>query len=94
MTDFEQPIGKIQPTDPKCIWEEHEIPNEEDFEDSRARPKFQILYKQQIMTEDSNGTGYYAIMNPISKNIHLQQLNLNFRIRSYDSLWQNYFKNC
>jgi len=51
----EQPKKKVK--DPKDIWDEDEVPPEdaivaEDHHDSRSRPKYDILYKQAVMTED------------------------------------------
>lgn len=43
--------------DPKDIWDEDEIPSEEamlaeEINDGRPRPKYDILYKQAVGTED------------------------------------------
>ncbi|KAG6963528.1 hypothetical protein JG688_00008103 [Phytophthora aleatoria] len=50
-----RPIGQIRQEDPKAIWSIDEVPSDDEDDDSfetRARPKFEILYKQSVMTED------------------------------------------
>ncbi|OQS04599.1 hypothetical protein THRCLA_03186 [Thraustotheca clavata] len=51
----DRPIGQIKVKDPKAIWDEDEITSDgedEEFGDTRKRPKHEILYKQDVMTED------------------------------------------
>ncbi|KAL3669853.1 hypothetical protein V7S43_005230 [Phytophthora oleae] len=50
-----RPIGQIRPEDPKAIWSMDEVPSDDEDDDSfetRVRPRFEILYKQSVMTED------------------------------------------
>ncbi|KAI9996526.1 hypothetical protein PInf_014254 [Phytophthora infestans] len=50
-----RPIGQIRQEDPKAIWSMNEVPSDDEDDDTfetRARPKFEILYKQSVMTED------------------------------------------
>ncbi|CAK4782233.1 unnamed protein product [Aphanomyces euteiches] len=52
---MDRPIGQIVQKDPKAIWDVDEIASdgEDDEEgDLRSRPKHEILYKQDVMTED------------------------------------------
>ncbi|POM58509.1 PIH1-containing protein 3 domain containing hypothetical protein [Phytophthora palmivora] len=51
---FTRPIGQIRQEDPKAIWSMDEVPSddEDDAFDTRIRPKFEVLYKQSVMTED------------------------------------------
>mmetsp|Transcript_38065 Transcript_38065/g.87760 ORF Transcript_38065/g.87760 Transcript_38065/m.87760 type:complete len:181 (+) Transcript_38065:148-690(+) len=49
--------AKKKKKDPKDIWDEDEVPTEEailveDMEDARPRPKYEILFKQDVMSED------------------------------------------
>ncbi|KAG7387572.1 Protein pih1d3 [Phytophthora pseudosyringae] len=50
-----RPIGQIRQEDPKAIWSMDDVPSDDEDDDAfeiRARPKFEILYKQSVMTED------------------------------------------
>ncbi|EGZ26773.1 hypothetical protein PHYSODRAFT_477374 [Phytophthora sojae] len=53
--DVTRPIGQIRQEDPKAIWSMHEVPSDDEDDDAfetRSRPKFEVLYKQSVMTED------------------------------------------
>ncbi|KAG6955584.1 hypothetical protein JG687_00011114 [Phytophthora cactorum] len=55
LPEVTRPIGQIRQEDPKAIWSIDEVPSDDEDDDSfetRARPKFEILYKQSVMTED------------------------------------------
>ncbi|ETI33742.1 hypothetical protein L914_18847 [Phytophthora nicotianae] len=55
LPEVTRPIGQIRQEDPKAIWSMDEVPSDDEDDDSfetRARPKFEILYKQSVMTED------------------------------------------
>ncbi|GLE02543.1 hypothetical protein PINS_up011381 [Pythium insidiosum] len=55
LPEFDRPIGQIKRADPKAIWQPEEVPSDDEDDDSfetRARPTFEILYKQSVMTED------------------------------------------
>uniref|UniRef100_K3WAM9 PIH1D1/2/3 CS-like domain-containing protein n=1 Tax=Globisporangium ultimum (strain ATCC 200006 / CBS 805.95 / DAOM BR144) TaxID=431595 RepID=K3WAM9_GLOUD len=50
-----RPIGQIRPADPRAIWSLDEVPSDDEGDDAyetRPRPIFDILYKQNVMTED------------------------------------------
>ncbi|KAG7397964.1 Protein pih1d3 [Phytophthora boehmeriae] len=50
-----RPIGQIRQEDPKAIWTMDEVPSDDEDDDAldtRSRPKFEVLYKQSVMTED------------------------------------------
>ena len=44
--------GEAKAADPKAIWEDEEVDEEGDVDDGRARPEFDILYKQHVGSED------------------------------------------
>nr|CCA25287.1 conserved hypothetical protein [Albugo laibachii Nc14] len=53
--ECDRPIGQIVIQDPKAIWLPDEVPSDDEDDDSidiRTRPVFEILYKQNVMTED------------------------------------------
>ncbi|KAK1931160.1 Protein PIH1D3 [Phytophthora citrophthora] len=50
-----RPIGQIRLEDPKAIWSMDVVPSDDEDDDTfetRQRPRFAILYKQSVMTED------------------------------------------
>ncbi|KAF0714419.1 Aste57867_3877 [Aphanomyces stellatus] len=49
-----RPIGQIVQEDPKSIWSNDEVKSDDEDEegDTRKRPKHEILFKQDVMTED------------------------------------------
>ncbi|EQC33410.1 hypothetical protein SDRG_08925 [Saprolegnia diclina VS20] len=50
-----RPIGQIKQKDPKAIWDDDEVlsdAEDDDEGDARKRPRHEILYKQDVMTED------------------------------------------
>ncbi|KAF0757036.1 hypothetical protein AaE_004399 [Aphanomyces astaci] len=47
-------IGQIVPQDLKAIWTDDEVAGSDDDDefDTRTRPKYEVLFKQEVMTED------------------------------------------
>ncbi|ETV92563.1 hypothetical protein H310_13226 [Aphanomyces invadans] len=47
-------IGQIVTADPKAIWTDDEVGSDGDDDefDTRRRPKHEVLFKQEVMTED------------------------------------------
>ncbi|KAG2528582.1 hypothetical protein JM16_002652 [Phytophthora kernoviae] len=55
LPEVTRPIGQIHQEDPKAIWAMDEVPSDDEDDDTfdtRTRPKFEVLYKQSVMTED------------------------------------------